>query len=84
MQRKAFTIIELLVVVAIIALLVTILVPALSHAKRQAKILAVNSDLYQIGLALEMYMDDHNGKHPTRTQRLLHGLARPPAPTRTR
>lgn len=50
-----FTLIELLIVIAILALLLTILVPALQTAKEQTKIAVVNAELYTIGLALEAY-----------------------------
>lgn len=61
---KAFTLIELLVVVGLIAALLAIVTPSLRRARVQAQIVAVNSDLYQVGLALEMYMNDNRGKHP--------------------
>lgn len=50
--------------IAVLVLLLAILAPSLSRAKQQTKIVAVNSDLYQIGLSLEMYMNEHDGKHP--------------------
>jgi len=62
--RRAFTLIELLVVTAIIALLLGILLPAMGRARMQAKVLAVNVELRDIGLALEMYGLDHEGKYP--------------------
>ncbi|MBN2211847.1 MAG: type II secretion system protein [Sedimentisphaerales bacterium] len=61
---KAFTLIELLVVITIISLLVSILLPALSRARRQATITTVNAELYQIGLALETYMLENSGNPP--------------------
>jgi len=64
MTIKGFTLIELLVVIAIIAMLMGILLPSLSRAREQAKIVVVNAELRQIGLCLEMYMDDNNGMHP--------------------
>lgn len=67
-MKRGFTLIELLVVISVIALLMAILLPALSRAREQAKLIAVNAELRQIGMALEMYMDDNNRKHPpTRT-----------------
>jgi len=41
-----------------------ILLPVLGRARVQAKVLAVNAELRQIGLALEMYMQDNSGEHP--------------------
>ena len=63
-MKKGFTLIELLVVIAILGLLMAILLPSLSRAKEQAKIVAVDTELRQIGICLEMYMEDNKGKHP--------------------
>ena len=63
-MRRAFSLIELLVVIAVVAALLAVLAPSLARVKQQAKIVAVNSDLYQIGLCLEMYMNEHDGAHP--------------------
>lgn len=63
-MKKAFTIIELLTVIAILAVLMGVLLPSISLAKQKAKITTVNSDLRQIGICLEMYMDENNGVHP--------------------
>lgn len=52
---RAFTLIEVLVVVAIIALLVAILLPSLSLARTQAKSVQCGTNTRQIGLALQMY-----------------------------
>ncbi len=57
---KGFTLIELLVVVSIIALLVAILVPALSEAREAAQNVVCQSNLHQIALATSMYIDDNN------------------------
>lgn len=65
-MKKAFTLVELLVVIAIIALLMGILLPSLSRARLQAKIVAVNAELRQIGLALECYYFDNEKYPPTR------------------
>src|SRR5262245_24471304 len=63
--RKAFTLIELLVVVAIIAILAALLLPALREARESAKSTTCLNNLKQIGLAYQMYQDDHNGIFPT-------------------
>jgi prepilin-type N-terminal cleavage/methylation domain-containing protein len=63
-MRRAFTLIELLVVIAILALLLGILLPVTARARMQAKVLAVNAELRDIGLALEAYGLDHEGSYP--------------------
>ncbi len=61
-SKKAFTLIELLVVVAIIAVLVAILLPALNTARERAKSVLCSSNLRQVGIAIQFYTDDWNGK----------------------
>ena len=63
-MRRAFTLIELVVVVAIVALLLGILLPVTGKARMQAKVLTVNAELRDIGLALEAYSFDHEGAYP--------------------
>jgi len=63
---QAFTLLELLVVVAIIGLLAGLLLPALSAAREKAKVTKVNVELRQIELALEMYCEDHERYPPVR------------------
>lgn len=59
--RAGFTLIELLVVVAIIAVLIAILLPALSAAKERARRAYCGSNLRQIAMAHQMYLDDYGG-----------------------
>lgn len=60
-KRRGFTLIELLVVVAIIALLVSILLPSLSSAKELARKVACQANERNTGSALLMYANDNNG-----------------------
>ncbi|MBP8303420.1 MAG: type II secretion system protein [Phycisphaerae bacterium] len=62
--RPAFTLIEVLVVTALITLLMGILLPTLGRARIQAKVLAVHAELRDIGLALEAYAMDNRGLYP--------------------
>ena len=60
-KREGFTLIELLVVISIIALLMAILMPALSKVKEQAKAAICLSNLHQHALAWKMYTNDNRG-----------------------
>lgn len=63
-DRASFTLVELLVVATIISLLAGLLLPVLARAKEKAKVAKVHAELYGIGIALQMYADDHSGNVP--------------------
>lgn len=62
--RKAFTIIELMVVMAVITVLAAILLPVAITARNRARTAACLSNLRQLGAAVFMYADDHDGYLP--------------------
>jgi len=64
MQRRAFTLVELLVVLAVIGVLTALLLPALVGAKEGGKSAACLNNLHQMGIALQLYVQENQNLLP--------------------
>lgn len=64
-SRPGFTLIELLTVIAIIGILTALLFPVFAKAREQARKASCASNLRQLGVALLLYVSDHDQKLPT-------------------
>ena len=73
---RAFTLIELLVVMSVIAILVGLLLPALSRAKAKSNGIACLNNLKQLQTCWQMYVDDHQDRVPPNYSLLTNGAWR--------
>ncbi len=83
-SQQAFTLIELLVVISIIALLMGILLPALSKARNSAKLVICTSNEKQIGTMVASYQNDNDEKVPVMLNRFTPTAAMPLFPAKSR
>lgn len=73
---KAFSLVELLTVIAIVAILATLISASLASAKRKARQVTCTSNLRQISLALNMYLDDYESRPSAPPDLVLAGYLR--------
>jgi prepilin-type N-terminal cleavage/methylation domain-containing protein/prepilin-type processing-associated H-X9-DG protein len=72
-QNRAFTLIELIVVIAMVAILVACMLPALAAARPKVQHLTCSNNLKQVGIAFRTWAINHNGYTPMQAQSALGG-----------
>ncbi|MBI3877229.1 MAG: prepilin-type N-terminal cleavage/methylation domain-containing protein [Verrucomicrobia bacterium] len=65
LHKEAFTLLELLVVIGIIATLAALLLPVLARSKEAGRSTACLGNLHQLGIALQLYVQDNNNRLPS-------------------
>lgn len=85
-KNKAFTLVELLVVISIIALLLAVLIPSLNKAREQAKVMSCAANCKQISYIIQTYQAENDGAVPVMLNRFtIQGdTANGPYPARSR
>jgi len=76
-SEAGFTLVELLIVIAIIAVLAAILLPILAHARERANQTKCMSNLRNLAIALNEYADDNHGRYPGVAENVVGGLSWP-------
>jgi len=81
MSQPAFTLIELLVVIAIIAILASLLIPAIVRSKESGRSAACLSNLHQLGIALQLYVQDNQNRLPVMRDKSTNAVVTNALPT---
>ncbi|MFA9478947.1 type II secretion system protein [Phycisphaerales bacterium AB-hyl4] len=63
-NKRAFTLIELIVVISIIALMIALLLPVLNNARANARLVECSAMLRSLGMSSEIYLNDYNFTYP--------------------
>jgi len=63
MKKRGFTMVELMIVIAIISVLATIIIPKFSGARDKSKLEACKANIRHISIAMELYANDNNGAY---------------------
>jgi prepilin-type N-terminal cleavage/methylation domain-containing protein/prepilin-type processing-associated H-X9-DG protein len=79
MKNRAFTLIELIIVIAIIAILAALLLPAVSRTKELGRSAVCLNNLHQIGIGLQIYVQDNQNFLPVMYDRPTNNTP-PPGP----
>jgi prepilin-type N-terminal cleavage/methylation domain-containing protein/prepilin-type processing-associated H-X9-DG protein len=79
-SEKAFTLVELLVVIALITILAALLFPLLGRAKESGRATVCLSNLHQIGVALQLYVQDNGNRLPVMRDKSLSATNSLPSP----
>lgn len=64
MNKKGFSLVELMIVIAVISILVTLMIPKFTRSKAKTQLTACKSKLRQVGAALEMHANDNKRLYP--------------------
>jgi prepilin-type processing-associated H-X9-DG protein len=79
-ERMAFTLVELLVVIALLATVAALLLPAFGRAKESGRGAVCLSNLHQLGLALQLYAQDYHNHLPYMRDQSLTATNELPGP----
>lgn len=78
-RRSAFTLLELLTVIALISILLAVLLPVFNKVRKAGREKVCVSNLRQLGLAFSMYMQDNDGQRPVQLDALVTAYLTDPA-----